>query len=160
MAQPTYHTVKRESIESIPLDGAVLRLLAGRYVDENGKLHQGFVGSHLPLDYYELAVEAGHSVEVPVDVDHSVLAFTLGGPALIGGLPLGERTAAKLVDGDRVGITATGEKPSVVLLTSSVALHEPIAWGGPIVMNSVAELNQAFRDLDDGTFIREGVRSL
>lgn len=80
MTQPTYHAVKRESIESIPLDGAVLRLLAGRYVDENGKLHQGFVGSHLPLDYYELAVEAGHSVEVPVDVDHSVLAFTLGGP--------------------------------------------------------------------------------
>jgi hypothetical protein len=94
MAQPTYHAVKRESIESIPLDGAVLRLLAGRYVDENGKLHQGFVGSH-----------------------------------------------------------------SVVLLTSSVALHEPIAWGGPIVMNSAAELNQAFRDLDDGTFIREGVRT-
>jgi redox-sensitive bicupin YhaK (pirin superfamily) len=160
MTQPTYHAVKRESIESIPLDGAVLRLLAGRYVDENGKLHQGFVGSHLPLDYYELAVEAGHSVEVPVDVDHSVLAFTLGGPALIGGLPLGEKAAVKLVEGNHLDITATGEKPSVVLLMSSVALHEPIAWGGPIVMNSAAELNQAFRDLDDGTFIREGVRSL
>ena len=65
MAQPTYHAVKRDAIESVPLDGAVLRLLAGRYVDENGKSHQGFVGSHLPLDYYELTVEAGHSVEIP-----------------------------------------------------------------------------------------------
>lgn len=60
MAQPTYHAVKRDDIESVPLDGAVLRLLAGRYVDENGKSHQGFVGSHLPLDYYELTVEAGY----------------------------------------------------------------------------------------------------
>ena len=160
MAQPTYHAVKRDDIESVPLDGAVLRLLAGRYVDENGKSHQGFVGSHLPLDYYELTVEAGHSVEIPVDEDRSVLAFTLEGPALIGGLPLGEKTAVKLVEGDHVGITATGEKPSVVLLMSSVALREPIAWGGPIVMNSTAELRQAFRDLDEGTFIKEGVRSL
>lgn len=160
MAQPTYHAVKRNAIESVPLDGAVLRLLAGRYVDENGKSHQGFVGGHLPLDYYELTVEAGHSVEIPVDEDRSVLAFTLGGPALIGGLPLGEKTAVKLVEGDRVGITATDEKPSVVLLMSSVALREPIAWGGPIVMNSTAELRQAFRDLDGGTFIREDVRSL
>lgn len=160
MAQPTYHAVKRDAIESVPLDGAVLRLLVGRYVDENGKSHQGFVGSHLPLDYYELTVEAGHSVEIPVDEDRSVLAFTLEGPALIGGLPLGEKTAVKLVEGDHVGITATGEKPSVVLLMSSVALREPIAWGGPIVMNSTAELRQAFRDLDEGTFIREDVRSL
>lgn len=160
MVQPTYHAVKRDAIESVPLDGAVLRLLAGRYVDENGKSHQGFVGSHLPLDYYELTVEAGHSVEIPVDEDRSVLAFTLEGPALIGGLPLGEKTAVKLVEGDRVGITATDEKPSVVLLMSSVALREPIAWGGPIVMNSTAELRQAFRDLDEGTFIREDVRSL
>lgn len=160
MAQPTYHAVKRDDIESVPLDGAVLRLLVGRYVDENGKSHQGFVGSHLPLDYYELTVEAGHSVEIPVDEDRSVLAFTLEGPALIGGLPLGEKTAVKLVEGDHVGITATGEKPSVVLLMSSVALREPIAWGGPIVMNSTAELRQAFRDLDEGTFIKEGVRSL
>lgn len=160
MAQPTYHAVKRDDIESVPLDGAVLRLLAGRYVDENGKSHQEFVGSHLPLDYYELTVEAGHSVEIPVDEDRSVLAFTLERPALIGGLPLGEKTAVKLVEGDRVGITATDEKPSVVLLMSSVALREPIAWGGPIVMNSTAELRQAFRDLDEGTFIREDVRSL
>lgn len=160
MAQPTYHAVKRDAIESVPLDGAVLRLLAGRYVDENGKSHQGFVGGHLPLDYYELTVEAGHSVEIPVGEDRSVLAFTLEGPALIGGLPLGEKTAVKLVEGDRVGITATGEKPSVVLLMSSVTLHEPIAWGGPIVMNSTAELRQAFRDLEEGTFIKEGARNL
>ena len=90
----------------------------------------------------------------------SVLAFTLEGSALIGGLPLGEKTAAKLVDGDRVSITATGEKPSVVLLMSSMALHEPIAWGGPIVMNTTAELRQAFRDLNEGTFIKKRVRDL
>ena len=150
MARPTYHAVKRDAIESVPLDGAVLRLLAGRYVDGNGKVHQGFVGEHLPLDYYELTV----------DEDRSVLAFTLEGPALIGGLPLGEKTAVKLVEGDRVGITATGEKPSVVLLMSSVALREPIAWGGPIVMNSTTGLRQAFRDLDEGTFIKEGVQTL
>lgn len=160
MARPTYHAVKRDTLESIALDGAVLRLLAGRFVEGNGKVHQGFIGDHLPLDYYELTVEPGRSVEIPVGEDRSILAFTLEGPALVGGLALGEKTAAKLVDGDRVSIAATGEGPSVVLLMSSVALREPIAWGGPIVMNSTEELRQAFRELDEGTFIKEDIRDL
>ncbi|MDX9932762.1 MAG: pirin-like C-terminal cupin domain-containing protein [Bacteroidales bacterium] len=37
-------------------------------------------------------------------------------------------------------------------------LHEPVAWGGPIVMNTQEELNRAFEELDEGTFIRH-VRS-
>ena len=160
MAQPTYHAVKRDAIESVALDGAMLRLLAGRFMEDDGTVHQGFVGGHLPLDYYELTVEPGRNIETPVGEDRSVLAFTLEGSALIGGLPLGEKTAAKLVDGDRVSITATGEKPSVVLLMSSMALHEPISWGGPIVMNTTAELRQAFRDLNEGTFIKKRVRDL
>lgn len=160
MAHPTYHAVKRDTLESIALDGAVLRLLAGRFVEGNGKVHQGFVSDHLPLDYYELTVEPGRSVEIPVGEDRSILAFTLEGPALVGGLALGEKTAAKLVDGDRVSIAANGEGPSVVLLMSSVALREPIAWGGPIVMNSTEELRQAFRELDEGTFIKEDIRDL
>jgi redox-sensitive bicupin YhaK (pirin superfamily) len=40
---------------------------------------------------------------------------------------------------------------------SSLALSEPVVWGGPIVMNTRAELNEAFRELNSGTFLKDGV---
>ena len=48
----------------------------------------------------------------------------------------------------------TIDKSIRFLLFSATPLKEPIAWGGPIVMNTKAELNQAFKDLDEGTFIK------
>lgn len=52
-------------------------------------------------------------------------------------------------------IEADADAPSHVLFLSSVALHEPIAWGGPIVMNTEEELLAAFREIEQGTFQKE-----
>lgn len=123
----------------------------------DGTSHQGHQGGHLPLDYYELTVEPGATVTLDVQPDRSVMAFTLEGSARIGGLPLGPKTAVKLEKGNQVAITATDDKPSVVLVMSSLPLGEPIAWGGPIVMNTLYQLHEAFRQLDDGTFLQQGI---
>ena len=40
------------------------------------------------------------------------------------------------------------------MLIAGRPLHEPVAWGGPIVMNTQAELNQAFAEIENGTFIQ------
>ena len=64
--------------------------------------------------------------------------------------------AVKLTDGDQVTILAT-EKSAQVLFVSSIKLAEPIAWGGPIVMNTNEELDKAFDDLKQGTFIQNGI---
>ena len=50
-----------------------------------------------------------------------------------------------------------GDKGGQVLFMGSKALNEPIAWAGPIVMNSDEELQQAFNDLRNNTFIKEQV---
>ena len=64
--------------------------------------------------------------------------------------------AVKLTDGDQVTILAT-EKSAQVLFVSPIKLAEPIAWGGPIVMNTNEELDKAFDDLKQGTFIQNGI---
>ena len=65
-----------------------------------------------------------------------------------------------LGDGDSVAVTAGGEGGRL-LFASGRPLREPIAWRGPIVMNSERELAEAWRELDEGTFTRHppgGVR--
>ena len=151
MAHPAYRSIKNSEIEEIELDNGKLRLLAGEY---EGR--KGYMSKYLPLDYYDLHLNPGASVVLNTDSGRSVMAFTLLGEAYIGGELVAEKTAVRLTSGDYVEIKAT-DKNAQVLFISSTALDEPIAWGGPIVMNTKEELNKAFDDLKKGTFIRSKI---
>ena len=70
----------------------------------------------------------------------------------------GNRTLVVFGDGDEVVVTS-GETGVRFLLISGAPLREPVAWHGPIVMNTRAELQQAFSELNKGTFIKTGVRA-
>ncbi len=84
------------------------------------------------------------------------MVFTLLGEAIIAGELVGEKTAVKLTEGDQLEIRATDE-PAQLLFISSEKLKEPIAWGGPIVMNTREELEQAFLELRQGTFLQKKI---
>ena len=66
---------------------------------------------------------------------------------------LGDRHLVLFADGDRVSVTAEAE-PVRFLLISGKPIGEPIAWSGPIVMNTQEELRIAFEELDRNTFIK------
>lgn len=151
MAHPAYRSIKNPEIEEIALENGKLRLLAGEY---EGR--RGFVSRYLPLDYYDIHLNPGASLVVQTEPSRSVMAFTLLGDALIAGEPVQEKTAVRLSAGDAVTIQAVNE-PVQVLFMSSQALAEPVAWGGPIVMNTEAELKKAFDDLERGTFLQEKI---
>ena len=70
--------------------------------------------------------------------------------------PAGDRSLVLFDRGDEVTVQA-GDKGIRFLLVSGKPIQEPVAWYGPIVMNSQAELQQAVRDLQNGTFIRNQV---
>ncbi len=65
----------------------------------------------------------------------------------------GDRTLIRFGSGDEVTVQA-GEEGVRFLLISGAPIAEPVAWHGPIVMNTKDELRQAFRDLQNGTFIK------
>jgi redox-sensitive bicupin YhaK (pirin superfamily) len=65
----------------------------------------------------------------------------------------GDRTLIRFGSGDSVTVQA-GEEGVRFLLISGAPIQEPVAWHGPIVMNSKDELRQAMRELRDGTFIK------
>ena len=151
MVPPAYHNIKNSQIKEIKLEGGILRLLAGTYKDK-----KGFIGSYLPLDYYDIQLNPNASATIDTKKDHSVMMFTLVGDVSIGGELVKEKTAVKLTQGDFVTIK-NSDSNAQVLFISSTAVKEPIAWGGPIVMNTREELQQAFVDLDEGTFLQEKI---
>lgn len=151
MVPPAYHSIKNSEIEEIELENGKLRLLAGKFGDK-----KGYASKYLPLDYFDIHLNAGASVTINIETERSVMIFTLSGDAYIGGRLIKEKTAAKLTDGNHVAIKAA-DKNAQVLFISSTLLGEPVAWGGPIVMNTNDELQKAFDDLNQGTFLQKEI---
>ncbi|NLD04904.1 MAG: pirin family protein [Synergistaceae bacterium] len=149
MSKPSYHSIKRDEIKEIEIDGGKLRLLSGSYEG-----HEGYKSQFLPLDYYDIHLDKEREFTIKMDKDASVMLFTLLGDVYVGDELVKEKTAVKLTEGDYVDIKST-EKGTQVLYIKSKALNEPVAWAGPIVMNTQEEIREAFADLKTNTFIRE-----
>ena len=151
MVPPAYHSIKNSEIEEIEIENGKLRLLAGEY---EGR--KGYLGKYLPLNYYDLHLNSNASIVLHTESERSVMVFTLLGEAYIGGELVEEKTAVKLTSGDYIEIKATDKKAQVLFISSTI-LNEPVVWGGPIVMNTKEELNKAFDDLRNGTFLHDKI---
>lgn len=151
MAPPEYHSIKKEEIKEIPIDGGTLRLISGRY-----KEHKGFMEKYLPIDYYHIILNANNKFTIETEEDKSVLVFLLSGDAKVAGETISEKTAVKLTNGDSLDIESIHEDIQILFISSD-KLEEPVSWGGPIVMNTREELDLAFRELRDGSFLKEKV---
>lgn len=152
MSTPSYHSIKNKDIQEIKLEKGKLRLLAGNY-----KNYSGYQGEHLPLDYYDIHLEPNATFTIDTNENDSIMLFTLLGNAYINDELIEEKTAVKLTKGTSIQIQ-TKNNNAHVLYISSRALNEHIAWAGPIVMNTQEELQQAYSDLQNHTFIKEKMR--
>lgn len=151
MASPEYYSIKKEQIEEIQIEGGTLRLISGQY-----KEHGGFQGKYSPLDYYHIYLKANKKFTIEMEMDKSVLLFLLLGDAKVADEVISEKTAVKLSEGTSVDIEALDEDIQILYISSN-KLDEPIVWGGPVVMNTREELELAFRELENGNFLKENV---
>ncbi len=149
MVDPQYHAIRNSEITEIEFDGGKIRLLAGKYKDK-----QGFISKYQPLDYYDVHLEPKAKITIDTPIERSVMLFTLSGAAYIADKVVTEKTTVRLTEGDSVEIRAANENAQVLFI-SSISLDEPIAWGGPIVMNTERELNDTFKELENGTFLNK-----
>jgi hypothetical protein len=151
MASPEYKSLKKGEIEEIQIEGGILRLISGQYQG-----HQGHQSKYLPLDYYDIRLEPHRKFVMDTPADKSITVFTLSGAARVAGEWVGEKTAVKLSEGDSLEVESLDDE-IILLFISSAKLEEPIAWGGPIVMNTRQELETAFSELRSGTFLKEKI---
>ncbi|MFA7367591.1 MAG: pirin family protein [Bacilli bacterium] len=151
LVPPAYHSIKNDSIKEIMFDWGKIRLLAGDFGDQ-----KGYQSKYLPLNYYDIHINSNQEFELKTNEEHTVMMFTLLGEAYISGVYVKEKTAVKLSSGDTIDIKTT-DKTAQILFVSSIPLKEPVAWGGPIVMNTREELMKAYDDLRKGTFLQDKI---
>lgn len=150
MATPKYRDIHAEQITHVKEPGAEIRVLSGEYKGHRGAMQADYV----PVTFLDVYLDAGATWTVETDPDHTLFVYVLEGGCTDGaGNPIPKRNAVLFTEGDSLTLVG-GEENSRLVVVSGKPLHEPVAWGGPIVMNTDEELKQAFFELEDGTFIK------
>ena len=104
---------------------------------------------------YDVELQAGKSITLPTKTEDNVFIFLIEGNAIIDGTNIPEKTAVLFSEGDEISVSSESDKQLRFMFCSAKPLKEPVSWGGPIVMNTREELNEAFKELDKGTFIKQ-----
>ncbi|EFE98233.1 pirin family protein [Serratia odorifera] len=149
MAAPGYQTLRNQDIPQVALaDGAgQVRVIAGDFAG-----HAGPARTFSPLNVWDMKINAGHTTTLTVQEGHTLALVMLHGAILVNGEQIVRETQMVMLD--RVGDTLTIEANSDVslLVLSGEPIDEPIVGYGPFVMNSDAEIQQAFEDFNSGNF--------
>lgn len=151
MQAPGYQNILNAQIPSVDLsDGAGrVRVIAGRFEG-----HQGPARTHTPMDVWDLRLNAGKTVRLPLIPGHTAALVVLAGTVLVNGEAVARE--AQLVqfqrDGDALEIEANSE--AKLLFLGGEPIEEPVVGHGPFVMNTREEIVQAFQDFQSGKFGR------
>ena len=172
MTTPRYQDVAAREIPSVTDDdGTSARVICGSFRGKTGPVE----GVAAEPSYLDVSVPAGRRAQLPIDTRRHAFAYVFEGSGAFrdASEPFGvltekdgpvttvvrERTGNRSLvlfgAGDEVTVRA-GEEGVRFLLVSGRPIEEPVAWHGPIVMNTQEQLRQAFEELQDGTFIKHG----
>ncbi|MFT3982700.1 MAG: pirin family protein [Lachnospiraceae bacterium] len=149
MTDSAYLSITNKMIPQVELEGAALRVLSGQFGDA-----AGVTPKHIPATIYDVTLRAGGEIELPTKADETVFVFLIEGGAQIDGKTIPEKTAILFDKGDFITVMAQQKETLRFIFFSGKPLHEPVAWGGPIVMNTQEELSHAFEELRRGEFIK------
>ncbi len=170
MTEPRYQDVVSDAIPEITDDdGTRVRVVCGEFWGKKGPVE----GVAADPRYLDVSVPPGQRKVLPVETVRHAFAYVFAGSGtfrdastprqvLTEGVgdgseatyaPTGDRSLVVFDRGDEVVVQA-GDAGIRFLLVSGKPIEEPVAWYGPIVMNTKEELRQAWTELRDGTFIK------
>lgn len=151
MMPPRYQNIGREAIPVIKPSGDIeVRVIAGSFDGAMGPVRDLVV----PIEYLDVRMGPGEEFERRVPRDRSAFAYVFQGLGSFGGtISAGPENLVVFGEGDIVRVTASDQGVRFILV-SGEPVREPIAWRGPVVMNTDAEVRQAFEEIGAGTFTK------
>jgi hypothetical protein len=172
MTMPRYQEVASKDIPEVTDDdGTKVRVICGSFWGRSGPVD----GVAADPQYLDVWVPAGRRRSLPVATSRNAFAYVFGGSGrfanasapqpvktdrigdagALEGEDADNRSLVVFDSGDEIAVQA-GEQGIRFLLVSGTPIQEPVAWRGPIVMNTNEELRQAFEEFRAGTFLKHG----
>jgi redox-sensitive bicupin YhaK (pirin superfamily) len=174
MTDPRYQDIHSGEIPEVTEDdGTKARVICGDFWGKRGPVDGVATDSVVAARYVDISVPPGKKKRIQVETTRNAFAYVFAGAGTFNDASAPQAVltesgvdpnAAPVYDarnhslvlfdrGDEISVQA-GPEGIRFLLVSGRPLEEPVAWYGPIVMNTQTELNQAVRELQNGTFIR------
>jgi redox-sensitive bicupin YhaK (pirin superfamily) len=174
MTAPRYQDIHSNEIpEIVDDDGTKVRVICGSFWGKRGPVE----GIAADPSYVDIAVPAGKRKRLSVDTSRNAFAYVFAGSGTfrdsseprgvlteqVGSAnalvrdETGNRSLVLFDSGDEIVVQA-GAEGIRFLLVSGKPIEEPVAWHGPIVMNTEEQLRQAYEELHAGTFIKHEKR--
>lgn len=154
MNPPAYRDLQSGDIVELQQDDAQIRLVAGGLAGHEGTV----TGKTTRAMLADVNLPAGGLAELLYDKALASQFYVYYGSVKVGGRVVERGELASLGEGDGLKLTAT--ESAGLLLFGGLALNEPVAHRGPFVMSTTAEIEEAFRDYQQGALVKHPVKSL
>ncbi len=151
MTTPQYRDITAEMVPTIKEKDAKIKVISGNYNNHPGAMEADYV----KMSFLDVKLNKDKAWEWQPPKNDRVFIFTIKGTGEFGNesKEINQKNAILFEDeGDKITVNAI-ENELRFLVFSGQPLKEPVAWGGPIVMNTTEELNQAFADIDNDQFV-------
>jgi len=151
MMPPRYQDIKDAAVPEVsPEKGVRIKVICGEVATVKGPVSEIVTDP----EYLDMSIEAGCTFDYTVKAGYTVFAYVIEGRAVFAqdGVEYAAETLLLFDEGDAIRIE-TGASATRFLLISGKPIGEPVAWHGPIVMNTREEVETALEDYRKGTFI-------
>ncbi len=148
MTAPRYRGITRDQIPTVEQNGAKIKIIAGRIDGTEGPVRD----LSIKVEYFDVELAPGGTFEHHTRETLTAFAYVVEGSLDLQGSPIKSGQCVVFGKGDLVKVSTT--KRARFLFATGEPLNEPVAWRGPIVMNTEEELDRAFEELREGTFVK------
>jgi redox-sensitive bicupin YhaK (pirin superfamily) len=152
MRPPHYRDIAAEFIPQVALTGGgYIKVIAGEYITPTQRIVGAVTGVTTQPLFFDVSLSPRQELVIPISLQHTALVYVYQGELVIGTadkiLKIGQ--LGQLVNGDIIHL-ATLDQAARCLVLAALPLNEPMVQSGPFVMNSRAEVEQAYQDYRDG----------
>src|SRR5665647_841077 len=148
MIDPKYRGIEKEQIPTFQKNGITIKVIAGKIDGIEGPV----CDLAIDIEYFDVELAEAKAFDHTTHRNNTVFAYVVNGSIEVHDKIIAQGHCVVFGEGDAIRISS--KKGARFLIASGEPLKEPVAWGGPIVMNTKEELERAYDELDEGTFIK------
>jgi redox-sensitive bicupin YhaK (pirin superfamily) len=149
MMEPRYRGILENEVPVVKIPGGEVRVIAGAYKNVTGPVQELVID----VEYLDVRLKKGTPLSHQAKKGYTSFCYLISGTGEFDDTKLEQAQLILFTDTGSIAVNAL-EDIHYIFVTGR-QLNEPIAWGGPIVMNTREELEIAFKELDEGTFIKK-----